>query len=146
MVEFSRLADEIAAEGGVVYCGFFVDGLGNFTNYVDLILADGATIRLTEELGIQVTEWLRNNQIPGAPHGFATRKDVFDRDGYICHICGANTSQEFSWSDPRSATVDHKFPRARGGAHHWDNVATACLRCNLSKGSKLDSELRRPKE
>ena len=56
MVELSRLADEIAAEGGVVYCGFFVDGLGNFTNYVDLILADGATIRLTEELGIQVTE------------------------------------------------------------------------------------------
>lgn len=142
MSNLSNLADEITAQGGVVYRGFSVDALGNFTNYVDLLLADATTIRLTEELEILVIEWLSNNAIPGAPHGLATRKDVFTRDKYICHLCGAPTSGAFSWSDPRSPTVDHKVPRARGGAHHWDNVATACLRCNLSKGAKLDSEYR----
>lgn len=35
---------------------------------------------------------------------------------------------------------DHIVPLSRGGAHALDNLAPACARCNLSKGSKLLAE------
>jgi 5-methylcytosine-specific restriction endonuclease McrA len=31
-------------------------------------------------------------------------------------------------------------PRSRGGRTSWDNVVTACTRCNLAKGSRLPRE------
>lgn len=37
-------------------------------------------------------------------------------------------------------TIDHVVPIARGGAHHPDNLAAACDKCNFSKGKKLISE------
>ncbi len=35
---------------------------------------------------------------------------------------------------------DHIVPLARGGAHTLNNLAPACARCNLSKGSKMLAE------
>jgi len=37
--------------------------------------------------------------------------------------------------------VDHIIPFAKGGKHTPSNLAVACKMCNLSKGSKLPSEL-----
>jgi 5-methylcytosine-specific restriction endonuclease McrA len=36
--------------------------------------------------------------------------------------------------------VDHIIPLVRGGSNHPENIACACERCNLSKGSKLLDE------
>lgn len=38
-------------------------------------------------------------------------------------------------------TIDHVVPRARGGEHRWENVVTACTRCNAKKDDKLLEEL-----
>ncbi len=53
-----------------------------------------------------------------------TRENVFRRDGYRCQYCGTN----------RDLTLDHLVPRARGGKTTWDNLVTACKRCNSIKG------------
>jgi len=38
-------------------------------------------------------------------------------------------------------TIDHVVPRARGGEHVWENVVTACSRCNAKKDDRLLEEI-----
>lgn len=59
------------------------------------------------------------------------------RDGDNCTYCftpllfGRTSSYE-----PTKASVDHVVALARGGAHTWENVVLACLRCNIRKGDR----------
>lgn len=74
----------------------------------------------------------------------ATRTAIMLRDGYTCQYCGEVPGRA-------QLTVDHVVPRSRGGSHHWDNLVTACKRCNQRKGSHLPDEaqmllLRKPFE
>lgn len=63
----------------------------------------------------------------------ATRAAVMLRDAYTCQYCGEAPGRHL-------LTVDHVVPRSRGGAHNWDNLVTACTRCNQKKGSLLPEE------
>lgn len=74
----------------------------------------------------------------------ATRAAVMLRDAFICQYCGAAPGRA-------NLTVDHVMPRSRGGRHDWDNLVTACTRCNQKKGSSTPEEaqmslLRKPFE
>lgn len=66
-----------------------------------------------------------------------TRAAVMLRDGYTCQYCG--TAPGRHW-----LTVDHVLPRSRGGRHDWDNLVTACTRCNQKKGSSTPEEADMP--
>ncbi len=59
-----------------------------------------------------------------------SRKSVLARDGYICVYCGSR----------ESLTLDHVFPRCRGGETSWENVVCSCLKCNNKKGNRTPSE------
>jgi 5-methylcytosine-specific restriction endonuclease McrA len=59
-----------------------------------------------------------------------SRKSVLARDSYTCVYCGSR----------ETLTIDHVFPRSRGGETSWENVVTSCLRCNNKKGSKTPQE------
>lgn len=59
-----------------------------------------------------------------------TRQNIFKRDGSRCVYCGAT----------EHLTLDHVIPRARGGSSTWDNLVTACHRCNTSKGDLTPEE------
>ncbi len=59
------------------------------------------------------------------------RREVFRRDGHTCQYCGST----------KHLTLDHVIPRSKGGTHTWDNVVTACERCNSTKGDRLLNEL-----
>jgi 5-methylcytosine-specific restriction endonuclease McrA len=59
-----------------------------------------------------------------------TRKAVFARDGGRCVYCGA-----------AATSLDHVVPRSRGGAHAWENVVSACGRCNHVKADRGIAEL-----
>jgi 5-methylcytosine-specific restriction endonuclease McrA len=59
-----------------------------------------------------------------------SRKSVLARDGYTCVYCGSR----------ESLTLDHVFPRHRGGETTWENVVCCCLRCNNKKGARTPSE------
>jgi len=60
-----------------------------------------------------------------------TRFEVFKRDRYTCQYCGRET---------RQLTLDHVIPRYRGGQHTWENVVSACVRCNRRKAGRTPLE------
>ena len=59
-----------------------------------------------------------------------TRQNIFKRDGNRCQYCGT----------PEHLTLDHVIPKSRGGKTNWDNLATACKRCNSRKGDFTPEE------
>lgn len=109
--------DPFALEVGLAAAGFFErDG--------DAIVARewiGCSVSLAgpRRLDVSEVEWA------------ALRAAVFERDSYTCLYCGACGVR---------LECDHVVPVSLGGASTMDNLATACLPCNRSKGAKTLSE------
>lgn len=59
-----------------------------------------------------------------------SRRNVMRRDDYTCQYCGKKTK----------LTIDHVIPKSRGGTDTWENLTTACERCNVKKGSLTPRE------
>jgi 5-methylcytosine-specific restriction endonuclease McrA len=59
-----------------------------------------------------------------------SRAALLARDNKTCQYC-------FKAGN----TIDHVVPRARGGEHLWENVVTACTRCNAKKDDRLLEEI-----
>jgi 5-methylcytosine-specific restriction endonuclease McrA len=59
-----------------------------------------------------------------------TRFNLFLRDAFSCQYCHAGDD----------LTFDHVTPRSRGGRTTWENIVTACARCNLTKGGRTPHE------
>ena len=38
-------------------------------------------------------------------------------------------------------TLDHVFPKSRGGKTSWENIVTCCMTCNNKKADYLLSEI-----
>ena len=51
--------------------------------------------------------------------------DVYERDGWVCGICGKKVIPELEFPHPRSASLDHIIPLSRGGEHTLRNVQLA---------------------
>lgn len=66
-----------------------------------------------------------------------TSQQVFERDFYICCICGLEIDKTLHHPEKLSASLEHKIPLSRGGDHSLENCASAHLLCNLRKNSKL---------
>ncbi|MBD2162298.1 MAG: HNH endonuclease [Limnothrix sp.] len=64
-----------------------------------------------------------------------TRKNILHRDSHSCQYCG------YTGDD---LTLDHVVPRSRGGGEHWENMVTACVRCNIRKGNRTPKEANMP--
>ncbi len=60
-----------------------------------------------------------------------TRLEIFNRDKYTCQYCGKETQQ---------LTLDHVIPRYKGGEHTWENVVSACIRCNRRKAGQTPEQ------
>jgi len=59
-----------------------------------------------------------------------SRRALFARDNGKCVYCTAPAT-----------SIDHVVPRSRGGGHTWENVVSACHRCNHLKADKQLKEL-----
>ena len=62
-----------------------------------------------------------------------SRRNLFRRDGLRCQYC--DTRHPTS-----NLSIDHIFPRSRGGATSWDNCVLACIRCNTRKANRTPKE------
>ena len=60
-----------------------------------------------------------------------SKKEVFLRDKFTCQYCGKKV---------HDLTLDHVIPRRQHGPHTWENVVTACNRCNLHKAGRTPAE------
>ena len=58
-----------------------------------------------------------------------TRRNVFARDQHSCQYCGQHGPNQV-------LTIDHIVPRSKGGRETWENIVTACARCNHKKGMR----------
>jgi 5-methylcytosine-specific restriction endonuclease McrA len=94
---------------------------------------------------VRVPYVIRLRRYVAIPHRTVkfSRRNVFLRDRHTCQYCGGT----FPGSD---LTLDHVIPRSKGGDTAWDNVITACKRCNHIKGDRTPVEanlypIKRPK-
>ncbi|NEO26641.1 MAG: HNH endonuclease [Kamptonema sp. SIO4C4] len=62
------------------------------------------------------------------------RREVLKRDKQTCQYCGSR----------HKLTLDHVIPRSKGGKHCWENVVTACERCNGKKGDRTPEQAGMP--
>lgn len=61
------------------------------------------------------------------------RREIFQRDGWRCGICGGAVLRRAKWPHPKSPSLDHILPLSEGGAHTKQNVQCAHLECNVLK-------------
>jgi 5-methylcytosine-specific restriction endonuclease McrA len=59
-----------------------------------------------------------------------SRLNIYRRDDYKCLYCGSKDG----------LTLDHVIPKSKGGPNSWTNLATCCMKCNVSKGDRLLEE------
>lgn len=64
-----------------------------------------------------------------------TRRNLLQRDNHSCQYC--------SYAG-EGLTLDHVVPRSRGGEDSWENIVTACVRCNVKKGNRTPKEANMP--
>lgn len=71
-----------------------------------------------------------------------TDKEVLEKYGSICHICGIGIDlsiprkgKRANWGE--SLHIDHVIPLSKGGPDTLDNVRPSHAFCNISKGSKM---------
>jgi len=75
------------------------------------------------------------------PLSASLRWSVFARDGFCCRYCGAQAGQ-----DGVELAADHVLSVADGGDNSYDNLVTACQKCNGGKGAKSLSDIPTPEQ
>ena len=66
----------------------------------------------------------------------ARRKAIYERDGWKCFWCGRDLRDV----PPRFRSLDHIWPRHRGGSHDSNNLVTACVPCNSTRSNYKPSQ------
>jgi 5-methylcytosine-specific restriction endonuclease McrA len=94
---------------------------------VSEVLCHAELVALPVPVVIRLTRYVR---VPYPAQVPLSRRAVFTRDGSTCVYCGAVAT-----------SIDHVWPRSRGGTHSWDNVVAACRRCNHTKADRSLAEL-----
>ena len=84
---------------------------------------------------IASTGHCRDHAIDPAPA--LTNAALFARDRQLCLYCGSHGMRG-------ELTRDHVMPISRGGRDEWENVVTACVACNLRKGSRTPQQAAMP--
>lgn len=59
-----------------------------------------------------------------------SRKNILRRDNHKCQYCGSTVN----------LTVDHIIPKSKGGEDIWENLVTACIKCNNKKGDRTPDD------
>jgi len=84
-----------------------------------LVNSPSLVLYVPKHIRLKITSSERVWKIPPV-----NRREVLRRDHHSCQYCGSS----------KHLTLDHVIPRSKGGLHTWDNVVTACEKCNSRKG------------
>ena len=64
---------------------------------------------------------------------YPTKKNILKRDNYVCQYTGKKLSS-------KEATIDHVFPKSRGGPLSWENCVAASFEVNNMKRNRTPEE------
>ena len=100
----------------------FTEKVEVLERYVDQVRSINLSISVPSV--IRLKDYVKFNQkrIP------LSRKNILKRDNNICQYCNSKSNL---------MTLDHIFPKDKGGRDSWENLVTACVPCNTKKGNKL---------
>lgn len=101
----------------------YLDRVCVVEQYDRVIHSTSTEIRLPSVISLK--RYIRPNSFPNF-----TRFNVFLRDHFSCQYCG------FKAGNGKDLTFDHVVPKRLGGRTRWDNITSACPRCNMKKGGR----------
>jgi hypothetical protein len=93
-----------------------------------------STLVLDRERASTRARKIRWSQVKHEPY---KDTDIFERDGYICGICGEATDKTTHPKHPDSPTIDHVIPLTKCGDDVPTNVQCAHYGCNSRKSDKI---------
>jgi 5-methylcytosine-specific restriction endonuclease McrA len=64
--------------------------------------------------------------------------EIFERDGWLCQLCGLPINREARKPHPMSVSLDHIVPISLGGAHSRANTQCAHYGCNVRKNNRYE--------
>ena len=102
-------------------------------NYRATMVEDSGTVLHFAGGQVSLPSVIRLNKFVRVPYRNSvplSRRAIFARDGGKCVYCTAPAT-----------SIDHVVPRSRGGGHNWENVVSACHRCNHIKADRHLKEL-----
>ncbi len=70
----------------------------------------------------------------GVRHEDVDIEEIFNRDGWICGICGSPVDRGLRFPDTMRVSPGHKLPMSQGRSHTPANIQCSHLVCNLQKG------------
>lgn len=126
--------------GHCVICGKWADGPKHGRKYCsnacNMVGWKSENLERVRELGREHTR--RRRAVTRGLHAERfTDKQVRDRSGDKCYLCGKKIDFTLSHPHDKSPSVDHITPISKGGTHTLDNVAMTHLDCNKRKSARL---------
>ena len=100
----------------------FLERVNVVSQYNEVVRSPSVTLKLPSVVSLK-------DYIPLPEKAAFTRFNVFLRDKFRCQYCLKSFKVE-------ELTFDHVTPKSRGGKTTWENVVTACRKCNTYKGNK----------
>jgi hypothetical protein len=88
----------------------------------------GKTILVPDRIVFAIPKSL-HNEIESKP----AKGDIYKRDQGMCAYCGKKIKVGES-------TIDHVFPKSRGGKNTWLNLVLSCQKCNTKKADRTPAE------
>ncbi|SMB77311.1 HNH endonuclease [Acinetobacter baumannii] len=66
------------------------------------------------------------------------RLSIYERDDWMCKICGEPVDHDADVGDNMAPSLDHIVPRSLGGGHESENLRTAHRVCNSRRGANVE--------
>ena len=104
----------------------FLKRVNIISEYETEIHSPSLTIKLPSVISLK-------EYVPLQPNPAFTRFNVFLRDNFKCQYC-------HNKYPVKKLTFDHLIPKSRGGKTSWENVVSACTKCNFEKGHRTLEE------
>jgi 5-methylcytosine-specific restriction endonuclease McrA len=95
--------------------------------YEQEIRSPTLSMKLPSVIVYKSAKWRKLNSIR------FSRRNVWLRDEGRCQYCSRRVSSS-------TFTLDHVFPKCKGGKTSWENVVACCYECNQKKGNKALKE------
>ncbi len=103
-----------------------------FLDKAELLHDDPDRVIRTTSEAFQFPSVIRLRRYINIPYAkiVLSRRNIMRRDNFMCQYCGKKSD----------LTIDHINPKSRGGKDSWENLITACDKCNVYKGNRTPEE------